>query len=118
LKTAYTIGWPTLYFSIRSLSGNIEDIEVPLGPPIHTQKNMPVSPDGRMIAVTGMLDHRSPCIWLLDAVTGRKLHEYWCDDGWPGLLKFSSDGRKLACGTWLGTILIYDIPEQVLHRAK
>ena len=86
--------------------------------------NVALSPDGRLVALDdgrGQIDGHGQVqnhgIWLIDATAGRKLHEFKVDER-PKSLKFSLDGTRLACGTIIGTILIYDVPENLLNRAR
>jgi dipeptidyl aminopeptidase/acylaminoacyl peptidase len=75
------------------------------------------SPDGRMAAVShdnsaeGMTG-----IQLIDTNTGRMLHNFEGEAGGFTSAKFSRDGKRLAAGTWMGTILIYEVPEKLLKR--
>lgn len=73
--------------------------------------NVCISPDGSTAAVTccDPLRHTST-VTLINIVTGKPVAQFaGADDGFR-IMKFSADGRRLACGSQLGTILIYKLP--------
>ncbi|HEY2252577.1 MAG TPA: hypothetical protein VGH74_16000 [Planctomycetaceae bacterium] len=99
------------YLSIQELSAGGRNVRIEFPNFAWSQSNIAVTQDGRFAAIAGgRFFEYDNSIWVVDLANGRKLHEFKPDD-WPDTLRFSSDGKRLACGTRIGTILIYDLPD-------
>ena len=88
-----------------------------------SDSNVAISPDGQLLAVDaghqgdGRQRDFAFRIWLVDAVSGERLHDFQVDER-PRSLRFGPDSKRLACGTIIGTILVYEVPDAIVRRSR
>jgi WD40 repeat protein len=76
-----------------------------------SQCSIAFSQDGKMIAVSekrGSVETESP-VYLFDVNTGKNLRTLKGHKGLVESIVFSSDGKRLATGSWDSTVLVWDL---------
>jgi WD40 repeat protein len=80
---------------------------------VRGQESVDFSPEGKLLASSGGNDG---LVRLLDVATGREIHRFETKVI-PSYVRFSPDGKTIACGSWNKTIFLWDVATGRLLRS-